>query len=251
MEKVIGRVHSTESFGTVDGPGIRFVVFTQGCNLRCIYCHNSDMFDMNKGKKFTPNQIMKLVLKEKEYLHVNSGGVTATGGEPTLQPKFVHGLFKLCRKHRIHTALDTCLFTTKTVLKKLAPVTSLVMASIKHIDDKKHKYLTGRPNLDPEIIRKNFRYVSNVLKKHMWIRYVVIPGVNDADKDMKKMADFIATLKSVQLVELLPYHKLGVYKWKELHGHYALPRAKPPTVKRMKEVQKIMESRGLRAIFNA
>ena len=212
------KVHSIESFGTVDGPGIRFVLFMQGCHLKCKYCHNRDTWDMNGGSYKSLDEIFNKIMKYKNYIYP-SGGVTVTGGEPLLQAKFLIELFTLLKKEKIHTCIDTSGMVALTdEIKKVLSLTDLVLIDIKHIDSEKCKELVGFSNkLELEFAK----YVSEN-EIPLWIRQVLIPGITDDYDDLIKLKNFIDTLKTVQKVEFLPYHSMGKYKWEKLGLKYEL-----------------------------
>ena len=212
MENITGRIHSFESFSTVDGPGIRFVIFLQGCPLRCKYCHNRDTRDINLGEEYTVDSVVEKVLNYKEYMGV-SGGVTVSGGEPLLQIDFVIELFKKLKEHNIHTALDTSGFIDTDKLKDLTHYTDLVILDLKAMDNEIHKDLIGVSN---EKILKFAKHLSDN-NVPMWIRHVLVPGITDKEEHLTKLKEFIYTLKSVEKVEVLGYHWLGKEKW-ELMG---------------------------------
>ena len=216
--KSYAKVHSIESFGTVDGPGIRFVLFLQGCHLQCKYCHNRDTWDVNGGEFKSLDDIFDKIMRYKNYIYPN-GGVTMTGGEPLLQSKFIFELFKKLKKEGIHTCIDTSGSLPLTDdIKNVLSVTDLVLLDIKHIDDEKCKDLVGFSNkLELEFAN----YLSeNGIK--MWIRQVLVPGYTDAEDDLLKLKDFLSTLKTVEKVQILPYHSMGKYKWKKLGLEYPL-----------------------------
>ncbi len=219
MEEVVNKakIHSIESFGTLDGPGIRFVLFLQGCSLRCKYCHNRDTWDINGGEQRTLDEIITRILRYKNY--IKNGGVTVTGGEPLLQYEFLIQLFSNLKKEKLHTCIDTSgMIALTDKIKKLIDLTDLFLLDIKHIDPEKCRKLVGFSN-EKEL---DFaRYLSEI-NKPMWIRQVLIPGVTDSKEDLLKLKDFIMTLKSVQKVEFLPYHTMGKYKWEELGFKYEL-----------------------------
>ena len=212
------KVHSIESFGTVDGPGIRFVLFMQGCHLKCKYCHNRDTWDMNGGSYKSLDEIFNKIMKYKNYIYP-SGGVTVTGGDPLLQAKFLIELFTLLKKEKIHTCIDTSGMVALTdEIKKVLSLTDLVLLDIKHIDSEKCKELVGFSNkLELEFAK----YVSEN-EIPLWIRQVLIPGITDDYDDLIKLKNFISTLKTVQKVEFLPYHSMGKYKWEKLGLKYEL-----------------------------
>lgn len=229
------KVHSFESFGAVDGPGIRFVIFLQGCHLECKYCHNRDTWDINSGKYQSLDEIFNKVIRYKNYICPN-GGVTVTGGEPLLQVKFLIELFKKLKEENIHTCIDTSGMVAITDdIKELLSYTDLVLLDIKHIDDNKCKELVGRSNkLELEFAK----YLSDNNIK-MWIRQVIVPGLTDDKEDLLKLKDFISSLKTVEKVELLPYHNIGEFKWKKLGLKYPLEgvrQADNEDIKKAKEI---------------
>lgn len=230
------KVHSIESFGTVDGPGIRFVIFLQGCHLKCKYCHNRDTWDINCGNYESLDEIFNKILRYKSYIYPN-GGVTVTGGEPLLQVKFLIELFKKLKNENIHTCIDTSgMIELTDDIKYLLSLTDLVLLDIKHINSKKSKDLVGFNN-EKEL---NFaKYLSNN-NIHMWIRQVLIPGYTDDENDLVQLKNFIYSLKTVDKVELLPYHDMGKYKWKELGLNYELENIKPATDEDINKAKKIL-----------
>ena len=216
--KYYAKVHSIESFGTVDGPGIRFVLFLQGCHLQCKYCHNRDTWDMNGGEYKSLDDIFEKIMKYKNYIYPN-GGVTVTGGEPLLQVKFLIELFEKLKKEHIHTCVDTSGMVALTDdIKKLLYLTDLVLLDIKHIDSKKCKNLVGFNN-EKELAFARYLSDNNI---HMWIRQVLVPGYTDDEQDLLKLKDFISSLNTVDKVEILPYHDMGRYKWEKLGLKYEL-----------------------------
>lgn len=223
---MIGKIHSTESFGTVDGPGIRFVVFMQGCSLKCKYCHNRDTWDTNSGTTISVSELVKEVLKYKTYIDNSNGGVTVSGGEPLLQTEFVTEFFKELKKLNIHTALDTAgSLPISDKIKELLKYTDLVLLDIKHINNEKAINLTGISNKNNLEFAK---YLSNI-NIPVWIRQVLIPGYTDDKFDLIKLKEFLNTLKNVEKVEILPYHDLGKFKWEKLGDKYELENVKFPT----------------------
>ena len=217
--KYYAKVHSTESFGTVDGPGIRFVIFLQGCHLQCKYCHNRDTWDMNGGEYKSVDEIVEKIKRYKNYIIPSGGGVTVTGGEPLLQVKFLIELFKKLKQEGIHTCIDTSGMVELTDdIKHVLRYTDLVLLDIKHIDEEKCKELVGFSN-KKEL--KFARYLSDNNIK-MWIRQVLVPGYTDDEVDLIKLRDFIKTLKTVERIQILPYHSMGKYKWKKLGLEYPL-----------------------------
>lgn len=237
-----GRVHSIETYGTVDGPGIRYVLFMQGCLLRCQFCHNPDTWKMGDGKLMTVDEVIKDIESYLPFFKASNGGVTVSGGEPLLHTKFLVELFKELKKLDVHTAIDTsggCFTRSPSFIEsldELLSLTDLVMLDLKQIDDEKHKVLTGKSN--QHILEfANYLAEKNV---NIWVRHVLIPGITDIDEDLERLADFIHTLPNVEKVEVLPYHELGVYKWKELGLEYALEDVNPPTEDRVKNAERIL-----------
>lgn len=223
---MIGHIHSIESFGTVDGPGIRFVIFMQGCTLKCKYCHNRDTWKVNSGKKITIDELVKEIQNYRTYIENSGGGVTVSGGEPLLQAEFVTELFKNLKELGIHTALDTAgSIPLSPSIKELLKYTDLVLLDIKHIDDEKSKILTGLSNKNNLDFAK---YLSNN-NIPVWIRQVILPSYTDDENDLLKLKDFIESLSNVEKIELLPYHDLGKFKWKELGFEYSLNDVKSAT----------------------
>ena len=216
--KYYAKVHSIESFGTVDGPGIRFVLFLQGCHIQCKYCHNRDTWDMNGGEYKSLDDIFEKIMKYKNYIFPN-GGVTVTGGEPLLQVKFLIELFEKLKKENIHTCVDTSGMVSLTDdIKKLLSLTDLVLLDIKHIDSEKCKNLVGFNN-EKELAFAKYLSDNNI---PMWIRQVLVPGYTDDEQDLLKLKDFISSLNTVDKVEILPYHDMGRYKWEKLGLKYEL-----------------------------
>lgn len=230
------KVHSIESFGTVDGPGIRFVLFLQGCHLQCKYCHNRDTWDINGGNYKSLDAIFEKIMRYKNYIYPN-GGVTVTGGEPLLQVKFLIELFTKLKDKGIHTCIDTSGMTSLTDdIKKVLSLTDLVLLDIKHINDEKCKNLVGRSN-KLELAFAKYLSDNNI---PMWIRQVLIPGYTDSEEDLLQLKDFISSLKSVEKVELLPYHNMGKYKWKKLGLKYELEDVRPANASDLKRAKEIL-----------
>lgn len=236
-----GYIHSFESFGTKDGPGIRFVFFMQGCPLRCLYCHNVDTWGI-KNKKYvlSPEDAFAEITKVKAF--IKSGGVTVSGGEPLLQSEFILDLFKLCKKENIHTAIDTSGYILNDKVKELLAYTDLVLLDVKHIDPEKYKKLTAVP-LQPTL---NFiRYLSEI-NKPTWVRYVLVPGFTDDYKDLHDWAKFIAGFEQVDRVDVLPFHQMGMHKWEEVWKNYQLKNVPTANSKDVKRAENIFKSYGLK-----
>ena len=233
-EELKGRIHSFESLGAVDGPGIRYVIFMQGCPLRCKYCHNRDTREYSSGTKYTVDEIVRKIKRYVSYMG-EDGGVTVTGGEPLLQIDFVIELFKRLKELNIHTCLDTSGFVQIDKLKNLLGYTDLVLLDIKHMDNEAHQDLIGVGN---EKIKLFAKHLSDK-GIPMWIRHVLVPGITDSEEHLKSLKEFIATLKTVQKVEVLGYHTLGVHKWAQSKEDYPLagvPEATVDDVKRAKQI---------------
>ena len=233
-----GRIHSFESFGAVDGPGIRFVVFMQGCPLRCKYCQNRDTWEFEEGKKYTVDDVAKKILRSKPYIDSSNGGVTISGGEPLLQCDFLIELFKKLKELKIHTALDTAgSIKINSKIEELLKYTDLVILDIKHIDNERCIELTGEPNTNELEFAK---YCSNK-NIDLWIRQVLVPGYTHDENTLKKTGEFINTLKTVKKVEVLPYHDLGKFKWERIGEKYPLEGVKAPTKEEIEKAEKILQ----------
>jgi len=216
-----GFIHSIETLGTLDGPGLRTVVFFQGCPLRCKFCHNVDCVMPRCGSQYTPDQLCERVLKNREYWGASGkdGGVTVSGGDPTYQPEFLLAFIQRLHKQNVHIVVDTSLMTSTKVIESIFPFVDLWMVSVKHMEEKKHQYLTGFSN---KRILTNIRFLDTLLdgKPKSRIRYVVVPGITDTVSALSKFADFVSKLSSIESIELLPYERFGVHKWIELYGVY-------------------------------
>ena len=237
-----GRIHSFESFGTVDGPGIRFVVFMQGCPLRCQYCHNPDTWGVTDGTEYSTDDVVARALRYRNYFGEN-GGVTVSGGEPLLQIEFITELFTKLKAKGIHTCIDTSgiTFTPESAEsvekhKKLLAVTDLVLLDIKHIDDDACKVLTGQGNARTLAFAK---FLSDEGKR-VWIRQVLVPGITDGEETLEKTRAFIDTLATVKKVEVLPYHTLGVVKYEKLGMDYSLKHLEAPKKERVQHAKAIL-----------
>ena len=237
-----GRIHSFESFGTVDGPGIRFVIFLQGCPLRCQYCHNPDTWERSGGKEYTVDEVVARALRYKNYFG-DKGGVTVSGGEPLVQIDFVTELFKRFKENGVHTCVDTSGITfnpgsIESVQKheKLLEVADLFLLDIKHIDDEACKRLTGHSNAHTLEFAK---FLSD-RQKPIWIRQVLVPGITDAEESLQRTRAFIDTLASVEKVEALPYHTMGEVKYEKLGIDYPLKGVATPTKERVQCAKQIL-----------
>ena len=245
MDSCKGIVHSLETFGSVDGPGVRFVVFLQGCNMRCKYCHNPETWSCDGGEEWSADKLFERVWKYRNYWgkDMTEGGVTVSGGEPLLQIDFVTEFFKILKAHGVHTTLDTSgqPFSMEpgwlAKFEELIKYTDLVMLDLKEIDNAKHKSLTGYGN---ENILQMAEYLSEK-GIPMWIRHVLVPGVTDDQKGLEDMAQFIANLKTVEKIENLPYHTLGLFKWENLKLAYPLEGVRTPSAEEVAKADKILK----------
>ena len=238
MEDCFGKIHSIETGGTVDGPGIRFLIFMQGCPLRCKYCHNRDTWNFDSGNKINVSDLVTTIKRYVPYMKASNGGVTISGGEPLLQPDFILNLFKELHQINIHTCIDTAGSLPLTEkIKELINKTDLFLVDIKHIVEKKCKELTGSSNKN-ELAFIN--YLSSI-NKPMWIRQVLIPGITDNEQDLLKLKEYLTSLSSVQKFEFLPYHDLGKYKWKEFQEDYPLEGIRTANEKDIERANSILD----------
>ncbi len=235
-----GRIHSLESFGTVDGPGIRFVVFMQGCPLQCQFCHNPDTWEVNKGKEYTPKELMEEIIKYKSFMNFSGGGVTFTGGEPLLQAEFILEVSKLCKAEGISIAIDTSGFIFNDTVKELLKYTDLVLLDIKNYDPMVYKTVTG-VSLSPTL-----KFLEYLKEKNIptWVRYVLVPQLTDNLESIKKLSDYLDTFTNVEKIELLAFHKMGEYKWQELGLDYKLADTKEPSKELMQQAIDILSTNG-------
>lgn len=241
MSEIKGRIHSVESFGSADGPGVRYIVFLKGCNMRCQYCHNPDTWAKDGEELMTPEEVLKKALRYKTYWK-EKGGITVSGGEALLQIDFVTELFRLAKEKGVNTCLDTSgnPFSLEEPFKskfdELMKYTDLFMLDIKHMDDAAHRKLTGQTNQN---ILEMAAYLSDH-GKAMWIRHVLVPGITTEEDELYRLRSFLDTLKTVERVEVLPYHTLGVFKWKELGIPYQLEGVDPPTKEQIDRAKEIL-----------
>ena len=225
---MLGKIHSIETFGTVDGPGIRYVIFLQGCLFRCAYCHNPDTWEYNRGEEYSCEQLMADILKYSRYIE----GITVSGGEPLLQIDFVIELFKLAKEHNLTTCLDTSgsIFDrkNKSIISKIDTLlehTDLVLLDIKHINDEKHKMLTEHSNQN---ILDFAQYLSDK-NQDTWLRYVLVPTINDDEDTLLEWKKFANTLNNIKNIEILPYHSMAIDKYNNLGIEYKLKNIPEPT----------------------
>lgn len=243
-KKNVGFIHSIESFGSVDGPGIRYIYFLHGCPLRCKFCHNPDTWANAKATmELTPQEALDKALRYKSYWG-EDGGITVSGGEPLLQIDFLIELFKLAKEEGVNTCIDTSggNFTRSepffSKFNELMKYTDLLLVDIKHINSAEHKELTGKPN---ENILDMAKYLSDI-NKPVWIRHVLVPGISDKDEYLIELNNFIETLDNVKKVEVLPYHTLGIFKWEELNLEYPLEGVNPPSQDRVDNANKLLHT---------
>jgi pyruvate formate lyase activating enzyme len=237
----LGYVHSIEVGSTVDGPGIRFVLFLTGCPLRCQYCHNPDTWHLKNGHPYTLNQIMRKIGKYTEVLKISKGGLTISGGEPAMQPAFVKNIFKAAKKQGIHTCLDTSgLLGANFSDEDLADI-DLHLLDIKSGDPDIYKEVTRKP-LQPTL---DYAKRLSDLEKPIWVRFVLVPGLTDDWDNVEKTADICASIRSLQRVEILRFHQMGMDKWKKLKIPYTLSNTETPTPELSERVREQFRSRGL------
>jgi pyruvate formate lyase activating enzyme len=243
-ESVNGYIHSIETLGTVDGPGVRFVVFTQGCPHRCLYCHNPDTWRLKGGKLVASGDVLDQIENASRFLRRAKGGVTISGGEPLVQPKFIASIFRGSKELNLHTALDTTGFLGNKLSDTVLGDIDLVLLDIKSYDPETYRRVCGvdlQPTLD-------FARRLESMGRTMWIRFVLVPGLTDDPANVNGLADFVASLKMVERVEVAPFHKMGEFKWKELRMPYQLADTLSPTAEAIKEVHRAFSSRGLTVV---
>ena len=240
LEGLTGYVHSIETAGTVDGPGIRFILFTTGCPLRCQYCHNPDTWHLKNGRHVSVDEVMEEIEKYADFLNDAGGGVTISGGEPLFQDKFLANILRRCKDRGIHTALDTSGFLVGRMTRQMLDDTDLVLLDIKSVDPNTYQRVTG-VKLEPTL--KFARRLSDI-GKPIWLRFVLVPDLTDDFDEVESLAEFAATLKSMERVEVLPFHKMGEHKWEALGLKYKLGDTEPPSDKLVSRVQDQFRERG-------
>lgn len=233
--EILGNIDSFESMGLVDGPGVRFVVFMQGCPLRCVYCHNPETWSDEKKIQMTPSDLVKKILKYKPYFGTE-GGVTFSGGEPLHQPEFLLEALKECKKNGIHTCLDTS--GAGENYDEILDYCDLIILDVKELDEEKYKKLTGQ-NMD---WFKNFLKKCQEKHKKMWLRQVIVPGYNDTEESVLKLKDFVSKLHNIEKVELLPYHSMAKEKYKKLGIKYRLENVLDMNKEKCKELEKLLNN---------
>lgn len=230
---MIGYINKIETMGLVDGPGIRTVIFMQGCPLRCLFCHNPETWKLNQGNKYTPLELVNKIKRYKPY-YGKTGGVTFSGGEPLIQSKFLIEVCKLLKEENINICLDTS--GVGTNINEVLDLVDLVIFDIKAIDDDNYKKMTGL-NIDRSL---EFLKLCQKKNKKIWIRQVIVPGINDSEEYILKLAKFINNIKNVEKIELLPYHTMGVSKYKDLNIDYPLDNIEPMDRVRCSELEKLL-----------
>jgi len=232
-ESRAGRIHSIESFATQDGPGIRFLVFMQGCAASCLYCQNPDTWNLKAGFDMSAEEVLEKVKRCMPYIRASNGGITVSGGEPLLQMEFLIELFRLCKKNNIHTAVDTSAFYNnhdRKLLQRLISLTDLFILDIKAAHEALHKRITSKPL--KEVI--DFLNILESEKKPYWLRYVLVPKLNDSKKDMRDLKNILAGLNCCEKFEFLPYHTLGKQKWEYMKLKYPLRGTSPASPQDLK-----------------
>lgn len=229
----IGYIHSVETMGLVDGPGIRVVIFMQGCPLRCLFCHNPDTWNKKSDKLMTSKEIVDEIRKYRPYIEMG-GGVTFSGGEPLFQSEFLLEMLKMCKKSGIHTCIDTSgTGYDKKYLDDILKYTDLVLLDIKAIEEESYKKMTGKTI-------EEFEFFISRLNNKVWIRQVIVPGINDTEEYILKLKEYIKKIKNIEKIELLPYHALGKEKYKKLNLKYRLEDTEPMDKDRCKELEKLI-----------
>jgi len=236
---IVGQIHSVETFGALDGPGIRYVVFLQGCFLKCIYCHNPDSWSCEAGTPRTAREVMGDILRYKSF--ISKGGVTISGGEPLIQPDFCHELIIRGQQNGLHMAIDTSGYSPLSVCKDAVEKADLLLLDIKALDDELCRKITGESNKNALAIL-DFR---EKISKPVWIRHVMVPGVTLKEELLIDLADYLKKYTCVERVELLPFHKMGEYKWEQMNRDYTLKDTAVPTNKEIQMAYRIFKERGL------
>jgi pyruvate formate lyase activating enzyme len=241
--KIKGRIHSIETCGTVDGPGIRYVIFTQGCPLRCLYCHNPDCREPHEGKEVTVDELITDIQKYRSYMQFSGGGVTVTGGEPLMQPEFVGEIFRRCHELGIHTSLDTSGYVHLATVKPILDDVDLVLLDLKSFDPQIYHQVTN-VSLEPTLELAG--YLSEI-NKPVWIRFVLVPNLTDRPDNIQGLAEFVSGLKNVKRVEILPFHKMGEYKWEQLGYEYKLQNTPAASSELVATTKEIFAEYGIKA----
>lgn len=236
-----GRIHSIETCGTVDGPGIRYIIYTQGCPLKCVYCHNPDARPFGGGRQVSVENVFADICRYRSF--ITSGGLTVSGGEPLLQPRFVRALFKKCREAGIHTALDTSGYTDLHTARLVLEFTDLVILDIKSFDEATHLSTTGVKRAP---IARFAEYLRKI-HKPVWVRFVLVPGWTDSPENLRGVAEYVSHFPNIERLEVLPFHNLGKYKWKALEVPYQLKDVRPPAPEQLDKVINLFSEYGINA----
>ena len=239
---VRGRISSCESCGTVDGPGLRFVVFFQGCPLRCLYCHNPETWEFGGGDETTAGAVFDEIRKYKNFMRASGGGATFSGGEPMSRPHFLEALLQLCRSESIHTVVDTSGYTLLTeATKQIVELTDLFLLDIKGVNANMHQIITGESN------ERNIAFADYLAarKKPVIVRYVLVPSLNDREHCLHKLAERLIELGNVEKLEILPFHKMGEWKWKQYALPYRLSKTQEPSEEAVQRVIDLFRGYGL------
>lgn len=239
------RVHSIESLGTFDGPGIRFVIFLQGCNFKCLYCANPDTIEYGTGKEYPCEDLVKIAVSQRPFFG-KKGGVTVSGGEPLMQAKGLIRLFGLLKEEGINTCIDTNGSILTSDVKELLKLTDLVLLDFKHIDSEKHNALTGMSN------SRTLAFADYLAQENIpvWARYVLVPGISDAEEDMHELGRHLQGLKNIEKLEIQPYHKLGVHKYEALGWKYMLEGVPTNTEEQLNKAKSIFEQYVKEVVIN-
>lgn len=239
-----GKIHSIETCGAVDGPGLRYIVFTQGCPLRCQYCHNPDTWKPSDGKEMSTEELIEDIVKYKTFMNASNGGVTVSGGEPFVQPAFLKDLLMKCKAEGLHTTIDSSGYVDLMTADPILDYTDLVLLDIKSYNRDVFKSLTG-VDLD-----RTLAFAKHLESRGIpiWIRYVFVPGLTDNKEDIEHLAEFLTTLSNVQRIDILPFHKMGEYKWEQLGYTYTLTDTKEPSIEETNEAVAIFKKYELPVI---
>ncbi len=235
----MGRIHSVESFGTLDGPGIRYVLFFQGCPLRCVYCHNPDSWCVTGGQEIGSADVIRDILRYKSF--IKNGGVTLSGGEPLMQAEFAASILEGCIENGLHTAVDTSGGVSLLLCRKAVELADLLLLDIKAADDQLFRKITGHD------IRNTLEMLAARERMHkpVWIRHVLVPGLTLEDKHIHALGDLLRYYSCVERVELLPFHKMGEFKWEELGQSYTLGDTRPPEAEQVEHARALLRGYGL------
>lgn len=239
MDNVMGRIHSIESFGALDGPGIRYVLFMQGCPLRCLFCHNPDTWPADDGRLIGSQEVVADILRYRNF--IRRGGVTLSGGEPLMQPAFAAAILNGCREHGLHTALDTSGAVSLLACREAVDAADLLLLDMKAADDALFRRITGR-GMDNTLDMLN--HCENT-GKPVWIRHVLVPGLTLEEGQLNRLGRLLAPYGCIQRVELLPFHKMGEYKWEALGLPYTLGATQPPETEAVEAARRLLTEAGL------